>query len=334
MIIVNLVEYGCGWDPVNHMVRLAGQTLEAEVIEVPLRRPSPLQRLAAVIRRRQQTGSETESCLVICSNAADLLRVIHVPGLRSRFKFLAAWVIDSFWLEWIPPSVRMAQPFDKIFVTTAEDIDAWRKAMRVPVEWLPWGTDALRLGGHGETRDLDLTRVGRQPPEWDDDATTTKAAAQRAIRFHPRPDGGAMDPFQNQEFLLSIYRRTKYLLAFSNIANPTRYTHPTRQYITGRWVDGLGGGAVIAGVAPREPSIDGMLWPGALLELGGVELRGGMEVIKAALDAWTPAIAAENYRQALRKLDWRWRFKRIADSFEERPTTLADEIVQIERAAT
>ena len=73
--------------------------------------------------------------------------------------------------------------------------------------------------------------------------------------------------------------------------------------------------AIVAGVAPRGPSADGLLWPGATLELGGVRRREGLQVVASALRQWTPDMAATNYRMALSRLDWRWRFKALADVF-------------------
>ncbi|MBV9385751.1 MAG: glycosyltransferase family 1 protein [Chroococcidiopsidaceae cyanobacterium CP_BM_ER_R8_30] len=202
----------------------------------------------------------------------------------------------------------------------------WMQLMKTPTTWLPWGTDVLRLGGKEPERIWDLTRVGRQPPEWDDDLVTEQACLKRNLRFHGRPIEFVDSASRNQETLMKLYRQTKFMLAFSNTANPTNYTHPSREYITARWVDALACGAVVAGIPPKEPSIDSLLWSGATLDTGTIQREDGLRVITQAVHTWRTEQAERNYRQALERLDWRWRFATIADFFKESPQRLNDEL--------
>jgi hypothetical protein len=331
LLIVNLVPYGQGWDPINHMVRLAAELLEAELIELPARRSTRVERLLAMLARRQR-APRGQHGLLICAQPRDLAGLLDIEGWRKRFDRLAAWVIDSFWLDAIPRSMRTLRPFDHLFVTSAEDMPAWQQVTATPTRWLGWGADVLGLGGAQAAREWDLLRVGRQPPPWDDDELTARAAAAAGLRFHPRPGGAVLTPFENQRFLMQRYAQTKFVLAFSNRVNPTSYTHPHRQYLTGRWVDALASGAVVAGVRPREPSIDELLWPEATLELGGTELQGGLALIQEAARRWHPGLSATNHAWALRRLDWRWRFKVLADAFALAPPRLAAELTRLEAA--
>jgi hypothetical protein len=86
---------------------------------------------------------------------------------------------------------------------------------------------------------------------------------------------------------------------------------------------------VVAGVAPGAPDGRRLLWPGATLELGGVGRDQGLKVVEAALRDWTPARAKENHRQALERLDWRWRFAEIADVLGEAPARLVAELDEL-----
>jgi hypothetical protein len=131
---------------------------------------------------------------------------------------------------------------------------------------------------------------------------------------------------QNQELVMRVYGESKYLLAFSNAANPEGYTHPTRQYLTGRWVDALACGAVVAGISPRGSGIDELLWPGATLEFGSIRRQEGLETLAGALKLWTPQSALRNHAMALKKLDWRWRLKTIADICAVDTATLRTEL--------
>jgi hypothetical protein len=267
---------------------------------------------------------------VVCAGPADLLKILNLQNWRNRFGFLAAWIIDSFWFDHIPTIARLSNPFDHLFVTSIEDLDKWRKSTGVPTTWLPWGADAFRLGHGASHREWDITRVGRQPPEWDDDLVASKAARALGIKYRGRPIMEGVTPLQNQESLMNIYGTSKYILAFSNSVNPENYTHPTRQYLTGRWVDALACGATVAGIAPKGPSIDDLLWSGATLDFGSIRRNEGLLVLAAALEKWTPAMAVRNNTMALKHLDWRWRFKVIADVFGATPIRLAEELKLLE----
>jgi hypothetical protein len=297
------------------MVSIAAELFECEVVAAEPSELSKATRGLSVLRQRSRNGAGDETCLLVCKGPTDLLAVLNIENWRKRFRYLAAWIIDSFWLDHIPISIRLRSPFDHIFVTSLEDVDRWREITGVDTTWLPWGTDALRLGHGGAKRHWDLMRVGRQPPEWEHDLEAASAGQSLGIRYRGRPDSTGLSSLQNQKLMMNAYGDTKFTLAFSNAVNRDPNNHPTREYLTGRWVDALGCGSIVAGIAPRGPNTDGLLWAGATLELGSVRRSEGMQVVGAALRQWTPDIAAANYRMALRRLDWRWRFKTLAEVY-------------------
>jgi hypothetical protein len=313
MLIVNPIPLDRGWSPIQHMVAMAGGLFDSEVLAADRIAPSNATKILSVLRNRTRSNANDETCLLVCAAPGDMLTILNIENWRKRFRYLAAWIIDSFWLDHIPRSIRLRNPFDHIFVTSLEDVDRWKQITGVATTWLPWGTDALRLGQGGSHRDWDLTRVGRQPPEWEDDLDAALAAESLGIRYRGRPDSTGLDALQNQKLMMNVYGASKFILAFSNTVNRDPNNHPTREYLTGRWADALGSGSIVAGVAPRGPNTDGLLWSGATLELGGVRRNEGLQVVSAALRQWTPDMAATNYRMALKRLDWRWRFKTLAD---------------------
>lgn len=331
MLIVNLVPEAIGWGPIQYMTVLAAELLDAEVVALDPRTPSAIRKAASIIYRRAKGGTSQESCLMICAGPADLQKVIDVQNWRKRFKFLAAWIIDSFWLDHIPTSIRLANPFDHLFVTSLEDVEAWKRITGAPTTWLPWGTDALRLGHGASDRVWDITRVGRQPPEWEDDLAATRAAALLGIKYGGRPSRQALMSLENLKSLMITYGNSKYILAFSNSVNRECYTHPTRQYLTGRWVDALACGAIVAGIAPRGPGNDELLWPGATLELGTVRRDEGLQILGSELKTWCAEKAAVNHTMALKTLDWRRRFKVLADMYGIRPGPLMRELELLEQ---
>lgn len=325
MLILNCIAEARGWSPIQHMIVLAAELFEAEVLTIEDRYPGVVTRAVSAVRRRTRTNSR-EPCLLVCAGPGDLTKILNVPDWRNRFGVVGAWVIDSFWVEHIPKMPRLANLFDYVFVTLMEDVDAWKRATGAKIVWLPWGTDALRLGSCSPDREWDITRVGRQPPEWEEDAIAAEAASRVGIKYRSRPASNGMNTLQNQRLMMDVYADTKYVLAFSNAANPEPYTHPTRQYLTGRWVDGLAGGSILAGVHPQGDSVRALLWDEATLNLGTVGREGGLRVLAAALRQWTPRLAVKNHAMALKNLDWRWRFQVLADSLGLRFARLADEL--------
>jgi hypothetical protein len=307
------------------MIALAAELLDAEVLNLQGDGPGVIARASSVLLRRTRASSR-EPCLLICAGPGDLTKILNIPDWRSRFGTLGAWVIDSFWVDHIPMTPKLANLFDFVFITLMEDVDAWRRATGAQTVWLPWGADALRLGSCSPHRKWDVTRVGRQPPEWEDDAIASEAARRAGINYRPRPASNGLNTLQNQRLMMDVYGDTKYVLSFSNTANPEPYTHPTREYLTGRWVDGLAGGAVLAGVHPGGESARTLLWQEATLDLGTIQREEGLQALAAALPQWTPQLAAKNHAMALKNLDWRWRFQVVADSFGLRAVRLAEEI--------
>lgn len=319
---------GVGYHPVLHLVRLATELLEGELVLLPQREPAAAAKLAGVLRRRSRSGSD--QCLLICASPTELRSFLQLDHWRSRFSAVVAWVFDSFWYQRIPRSAILRRHFDRIFITEIEDLSQWRALAGVEVDWLPWGSDVLRLGSEASTRDIDVLRFGRQPTTWEDDEATRRACQERGIAFHGRPET-RNDASENEALIMRTCARAKFTLSFSNSVSPGVQTHPIRQYITARWVDALGAGATVAGVPPATPAVDSLLWPGALLELPGVELQAGLSTLEHAIRNWSPAQARINHRHALERLDWRWRLKILALALGRSPRSLASDLHLLER---
>ena len=299
-----------GWDPVTHMVSLAGKLLSVE--------PMVLHDAARVTTARKLSGlwprrRGGESCLLVCPNPSSLWHLLAVEDWHRRFDRVLAWVIDSFWIEWLPWLVRRGGPVDGFFVTNLEEVEIWQRKTRRPCHWLPWGTDALDLGSSGRLRPVDLFRVGRQPPAWERDEETSEACFRQGLTFAGRPPIGS-DPTENERILMKHFGAAKFTLCFSNLVNPTKATHPTREYVTARWVDALASGATVAGVHPRTETVRELLWPEGLLELDPGDRGAGIATLAEAARRWAPGAAERNHLLALERLDWRWRLETLAAS--------------------
>jgi hypothetical protein len=327
MIIISS-NYGKGWEPIQEMVKLAAELFDAELIILDDKSPTFFSQLEIIFFKRQ-INPEAETCLLIAPDETALLYLFSLPGWRKRFSYISAWVIDSFYPDHISKLVKLSHHFDHVFITSEEDIPAWTDSIKTPTSWLAWGSDVLRRGGNGSDRPWDLTRIGRQPPEWDDDANTERFCRDLGLRFHGRIKGGETSD-KNQRLLMEHYKQTKFLLAFSNTVDGSTYTHPSRQYITARWTDALACGAVVAGIPPNENSINRLLWNGATLDLKSVEIKQGLKLISNAVESWRPDQATLNYKMSLERLDWRWRFAEIAKLMNLSPKKLHAEIKLLE----
>jgi hypothetical protein len=327
MVIV-YCDKGEGWAPISYMVELAVRLFDAELIVLKYKTPGTLQKLSALLLSRRPIVNR-EKLLFICPSPKELPIIFQISNIRKRFNFIAAWVIDSFWVDRIPRTIQLSRYFDHFFITSKEDILQWEKMTKTSVSWLPWGTDALVLGGKNGNRKLDLLRVGRQPVEWDDDRLTEKSCTGKNIKFQGRPEF-LDEHVENQKALMAIYQQSKFVLAYSNTANPAGYTHPIRSYLTGRWTDTLACGGIVAGISPKDPSNEELLWDGATLELGSIKREEGLVILKEALSNWNPQQAEHNYKKSLQGLDWRWRFMEIAKFFQIQPKKLIDEIKLLE----
>jgi hypothetical protein len=308
MRVVYGLPEGAGWHPITHMVRLLVDVFGAELVTVPLSRPANAwRRFIGLGPRRRGRGT----CLVVAAEPRHLNTLLQGGYWLRGYRHVVGWVIDSFWTDRIPNAVRHRDHFDQLFVADKELVELWAAATGIPVGWLPWGSDVLRLGSGQEERPIDLQRIGRQPAGWEDDQRTRLACQAAGLRFEGRP---AMrdDPTANQVSLMNCLSRSKFALAFSNVVSPAPYTHPTREYLTGRWTDSLASGAVVAGIAPKSAASTELLWPGATLELRTTELSQGIDELVEAVRSWNPEVARENHRRALQSLDWRWRFKTLA----------------------
>lgn len=328
MQVISVRPTEAGWAPLDALATLAARLLDADLDVVRLTRLRKLvgEGLSRLPRRRRGGA-----CLIIAPTPQDL-RALTGPGhLLLGYGYVAAWVIDSFWPERAPTIARGRTPIDRFFVTDAEYVDAWASLTKAPVSWLPWGADVLGAGSASGDRPVDLQRMGRQPPAWEDDAAVGRLMAAAGLSYRGRPPFHA-DPAANQAEVMRSYRGAKFTVAFTNRCSPAGYTHPTHEYLTARWTDALAGGASVVGVPPRCRATEELLWPQALVELPGVDPGEAVPILRDEVAAWTPARAVHNHQMALERLDWRWRLRDLAGHLGGSFPRLEEDLAAIDRA--
>lgn len=320
-----------GWGSVTVMAHMLADSLEARLVTVDGDAgPGPwAQRM-----RRVPTPRLREDVFIVAPQPGHLSVVLSPRFRRLAPRRVFAWVIDSFNDHEVPDAARALGFFDGIFVGDAEAVPTWEKITRTPVHWLPFGTPAMEIVGDPTAveRTVDLQRLGRQPLGWEDDQLS--AAASDAGLTYSGSVPSAPDHHVNQQGLHRALRAARCVLAFSNVAAPADYTHPTYQYVTARWLDSLAAGALVAGTSPRCAAADRGLWPDGLVELPVTTPDDAMAAVRSALDAWTPEVARHNQVESLRRNDWRLRFAEIADVTGHTTPTLRGQLARLERLTT
>jgi hypothetical protein len=196
---------------------------------------------------------------------------------------------------------------------------------------LNWGADVLGRQIHPASRPIDVQRIGRQPLLWDNDDVTRQRLAAACMTFAGRPPMRD-NPYDNQQEVYRTYKKAKFVLAHSNLVDQTRYTHKTKEYVTGRWTDALACGCSLAGVQPRsDNTFRDLLWPEATLDFGRIDPDHNIAALREAVIDWTPEKARHNYLMSLSCLDWRHSLKKIADKVSINSDVLNSELSQIDQ---
>ena len=307
-IIVGVPE-GAGWAPIHEMARLMASYLDARIVT-----PDPsasLKPATKILGRLPRIPGGRRTALVIASDPGQLYAIAQPRLAARRYAGVYGWVIDSFWDDRIP-TIATNGTYNTVFVADRDDVHDWRSAGVKNVRVLPWGADVWsRFDEHLEhPKTIDVLRVGRQPSAYDDDKHTADLARQAGITFAGRPPFGVTD----QESIESLQRAladAKFVLAFSTLVSPASYTHPNKEYITGRWTDALAHGVTVVGQVPKTESTREILWDGATVDIDPRDARAGLNAVAQLVSEWTPEQSRNQVRMALQRLDWRHRFTEL-----------------------
>lgn len=305
---------GPGWAPVHAMAELLSTYVTGNYEEIDARKSLKITTKLIATLPRFKAGKRM--AIVIASDPGQLNAIAQAHLLFSRYTAIYGWVIDSFWDDRIPRIAKATTTYTTIFVTDPDDKKAWEAQGVRNVVVLPWGTDVwstiddrLRFA---DAKTTDLLRVGRQPLAWDNDAHTADRADEHRLIFRGRPGFGD-SVSESISILNTELSLAKSVLAFSVRASPTSYTHPTKDYITARWLDALAWGAVVVGQRPDSAATEELLWEGATLDLSPTDVDAGLSTLRNALPTFTQENAKANVLSALERLDWRHRFKTMLD---------------------
>lgn len=324
---------GPGWAPVENMGNLLGRYLGVTPIQVDNK--ASLTKLTKILGALPRLSSQQRVAVVVACDPGQLNTIAQARYLTNRYSAIYGWVIDSFWDDRIPRIARSTSTYTKIFVTDPDDVQAWQKNGVNNVGLLPWGTDVWsnfeeRISATA-SKTTDLIRVGRQPIAWDNDELTSSLAHKQELTFEGRPGFGSSVE-DSVRLLHEAFARAKAALAFSVRVSPTKYTHPTKDYITARWLDALAWGCVVVGQKPQSAATDLLLWEGATVDISPHDVTQGMTEIKNALADYSPLVAERHVRLALEKFDWRHRFNELFAEIGYSSDKLTQELISMQQA--
>lgn len=310
MDVLLVLPGGRGWGPIQRLATLAAMAFEGQLIQVSAQElPGRGAKIRMLMPAPTRSGGGE---LLVIAPIPEHLNVILQSGLRGRYRRTIGWVIDSFWHERIPRVVSTRGWFTRLYVTDASDHKPWSERSAVPVGVLPWGSDVLNAGVSWSGKAIDLLRMGRQPDSWDDDDRTQVLLQQRnsSLVFAGRPPFG-QDDQETYHFALEAYGRAKVVLAFSNTVHSATYTHPEREYVTGRWTDAIASGCLVAGVVPDTEAAALVVPKIARITVSPNDLNAGLNQIVAALGEYTKERYLHIRRHAAEYVDWHHRFVAI-----------------------
>ena len=313
-VVLDGVNNDHGWTPINHMMTLLADYFDAPIVNASGTTDAFNRVLYAVKSRRR--NADKPDAILVAPTASDILNLCKLEGINSRFNRIVVWLIDSPHTEMIPRQ-NFAKIVDHIFITSYVDLAEHQSRMGVSVSVLARGADVLGLGVNYHDKSIDVLRLGRQPLTWDDDERNESLFSSLNDRYVGRPPVTFHESNKHAGLMLNYLSKSKFVIAQSNLKDHSKHTHSTKEYFTERWLDSLACGAVVAGVAPTtDPFYQQHLWSGALLELYDDDVEKGVREISQALAHWDPSISSRNHHNSLIKLDWRHRFKGIADYFD------------------
>lgn len=326
LVIYDGIPDDVGWLPVKHMIRLFTELFELEIITSSGVSLNKIQKGVHLLGRYWKPVHKASTNVLIVVPTLDVLDKALFDLLRHRYNKVAVWVFDSFWTSRVS-AFYSKHWIDHLFVTSGHDVSVYRDMIGVECSFLGWGADVLRLGGRNDRRTIDILRLGRQPDCFDNDKTNDDFFASVGLKYQGRPN---LDLAYGDLFA-DYFLKTKYVLAHSNLADSSAYTHPEKEYITARWTDPLACGCIIIGKQPvTDYAFERYLWPQAVVDIDLPERIDRLDVDAFRL-SWSSDTALYNYKMALERLDWRWRFKDIADYFGINCARLHSEIDEIEQ---
>lgn len=272
-----------------------------------------------------------ELLLVVARTPSDLRMLYSVNNPRERFRYIAGYVIDSYFTE---DFGRETKGYDHIFSTTQEGADVAR-GFGVPSSVLRQGFDCLRWACIDDARSIDLIGFGRQPASYHKEFQHAFHNQYSPIMYLHSPIGATAGAavWNERPMMLKLLQRSKLSLAFPLSMEPHVTRPRAANFVTNRWLESLGTGCVVIGKRPEGQMAREMLcWPNAHIDLPDNPVSAAKTIEGLAFDAkFLRATRMQNVIEMCRRHDWRYRIRDIYEHFNlGLPPRLTSELLSLQ----
>jgi hypothetical protein len=272
-----------------------------------------------------------ELLLVVARSPHDLQAIRGLSGWRKRFRYVAGYVIDSYFH---PGYGSVTSSYDHIFTTTTDGAEFVRKTFGVPSSVLYQGFDCLNWGCVDGARPVDLIGFGRQPPSYHQAFQRAFHRCESPLMYLHSPIGTLHGPavWTERAMMLKLLQRSKLATAFHLLVEP-QGSRPTAMFVASRWFESLGTGCVVVGKRPVSDDASVQLgWVDATIEVPDSPADAVAFVADlAGRHDFLANTRRRNVMEMCRRHDWRYRIREIFRHFElTQPPRLLHELAEIE----
>jgi hypothetical protein len=327
-----------GWVAIDEFEDLFGSFDNSRIATVTRRRPLP--DLAQKIRNRligpygTVTDLENGNLLLVVARAPnDLKMLLSIPNVRKKFRYIAGYVIDSYFTENFP---SITKNYDHIFCTTEEGAETVKSRFGTSSSVLAQGFDCLTWACRNDVRSIDLIGFGRQPPSYHREFQRAFHTEASPLLYLHSPIGAARGRavWDERPMMLKLLQRSKLSLAFHLGVEPQTVRPRAASFVTSRWFESLTTGCVVVGKRPPGRMSEQLFdWPDALVELPDNPKDASAAIADLAADVnFLHKTRARNVIEMTHRHDWRYRIRDIYEHFKlQLPSLLTEQLSSLKQ---
>jgi hypothetical protein len=330
-----------GWVAIDEFEDLFARLGNCRIL-VPLGR-SPLPGLAGRIRdksfgaftRLGPIENDGDLLLVVARGPGDLRMLSSIPNARMRFRYIAGYVIDSYFTEDFGSSVR---GYDHIFSTTQEGSEEISKRFKVSSSVLRQGFDCLNWASCDGARSIDLIGFGRQPSSYHRAFQNAFHTHRSGLLYLHSPIGAFTGDavWRERPMMLKLLQQSKISLAFHLLVEPEAKRPRSTNFVTSRWFESLATGCIVAGKRPPGTMAEELFcWPDALVELPDSPADAVSMIHELVSDShFIEKTRQRNVVEMCKRHDWRYRINEIYQHFNLPPPPLLSHELSLLKSKT
>ncbi len=325
-----------GWVAIDEFEDLFSRLCDAQ-IATPARRH--FEGLVGKIGRRYRRPFDAvrldangELLLVVARKPSDLTVLRDVQMARRRFRYIAGYVIDSYFTE---DFTREVKDFDHVFCTSQVGVDAIRHRFGGSSSVLWQGFDCLNWTCLNPSRSVDVIGFGRQPPTFHRAFQKEFHRARSGILYLHSPIGASVgrEVLEERPMMLKLLQQSKLSLAFNLLSEPEGSRPRALDFVTSRWFESLTCGCLVIGKRPIGPTAEAILcWPDATIDLPDDPAEASSTIVQLSSNlGFLEKVRMRNIVEMCHRHDWRYRIRDIYLHFGLKlPTRLVKELAELD----